>query len=92
MLRLLLQGACFLSSMAQRTRSVTGRLLLRAWIEPAHEVPLRVVISRHDEQDEVLEEQAFTDAASAAACVRTWLTGFLRRWERGERPDAGREE
>ena len=42
---------------------MTGRLLLRAWIEPAHEVPLRVVISRHDEQDEVLEEQAFTDDA-----------------------------
>lgn len=66
--------------------------MLRAWIEPAHERPLRVVISRHDEQGEVVEEQAFTDARTAAACVRTWLFAFIRRWERGERPDGHREE
>ncbi|MGE3856293.1 MAG: hypothetical protein AB7G21_04970 [Dehalococcoidia bacterium] len=78
--------------MAPRTRSITGRLLLRAWIEPAHERPLRVVISRHDEQGEVVEEQAFTDVRTASACVRTWLSAFVRRWERGEQPDGHREE
>jgi hypothetical protein len=78
--------------MAPRTRTLTGRLLLRAWIEPAHDVPLRVVISRHDEQGEVVEEQAFTDVGSAAACVRTWLLAFIRRWERGERQDGHWEE
>jgi len=53
---------------------------------------LRVVISRHDEQGEVVEEQAFTDVRMASACVRTWLVAFVRRWERGEQPDGHREE
>jgi hypothetical protein len=75
-----------------QTRSLTDRLLLRAWIEPAHDQPLRVVISHRDAQGEVVEEQAFTDPVSAAACVRAWLTGFIRRWESGERPEGRGEE
>jgi hypothetical protein len=74
--------------MPQRSRSLTDRLLVRAWIEPAHERPLRVVI-RHRGDEAVEEEQAFADPVSAAAFVRAWLMGLLSRWEGGESSGAG---
>lgn len=79
-----------LRAMPHRSRSLTDRLLVRAWIEPHHERPLRVVI-RHRSDEAVEEEQAFVDATSAAAFVRAWLMGLLRRWESGERPEGDTE-
>lgn len=78
--------------MAQRSRGLTDRLLLRAWIEPAHERPLRVVILHRNERGGTKEEQTFADADSASAFVRTWLLRLERRWESGERPHGRREE
>ena len=60
--------------------------MIRAWVEPDHERQLRVVI-RHPspDTDESDTEQVFFDADRAAAFVRVWLVGLLRRWEGGER-------
>ena len=61
-------------------------VLVRAWIEPDHHEPLRVVIRRVGvDAGEPEPEQAFADADGAAAFVRLWLTGLMRRWEAGER-------
>ena len=61
-------------------------VLVRAWIEPYHHEPLRVVIKRvGGNAGEPEPEQAFADAESAAAFVRLWLTGLMHRWETGER-------
>ncbi|MEX2230299.1 MAG: hypothetical protein WEB13_11755 [Dehalococcoidia bacterium] len=76
--------------MVQRSRSLTDRLLLRAWIEPDHEHPLRVQIRHRSDPEAVEEEQAFADAASAATFVKVWLTGLVYRWEQGERSRSGR--
>lgn len=71
--------------MTQRSRSLTDFLLLRAWVEPDGDRPLRVVIRRRGmAPSDVGDEQAFSDAESASACVRSWLLGVVRRWEGGE--------
>lgn len=75
--------------MIHRSRSLTDFLLLRAWIEPDHEHPLRVLIrQRGREPHGVQHEQAFADEENAAAYVHHWLSGLVERWESGER--AGR--
>jgi len=67
-------------------RSLTDFLLVRARVEPGHEHPLRVLIHRRGmDRADVGTEQGFADADSAAACVRSWLNGVVRRWEGGER-------
>ncbi len=72
--------------MTQRARSLTDFLVLRAWVEPDGERPLRVVVRRRGmAPTDIGDEQAFADAESAAACVRSWLLGVVRRWEGGER-------
>ncbi len=72
--------------MTHRSRSLTDFLLLRAWVEPDGERPLRVVVRRRGmAPTDIGDEQAFADAESAAACVRSWLVGVVRRWEGGER-------
>lgn len=76
--------------MSHRPRSLTDRLLLRAWIEPDHERPLRVLIRRHHERDGSEQEQAFADAEGVSTFVRGWLQGLVRRWEEGEEPHAAR--
>jgi len=80
--------------MSERFRTLTEFLLVRARIEPGHEHPLRVLIRRRGmaPTDEG-EEQMFADADSAAAYVRSWLNGVVRRWEGGERswPDQDAE-
>lgn len=78
--------------MDHRSRGLTDRLLVRAWIEPAHEQPLRVVILHRNEQADEDEERWFADAESASAFVRAWLLGLQRRWDSGERPYGRREE
>lgn len=83
--------------MVHRSRSLTEFLSLRAWIEPDHERPLRVVIRRRGmAPSDIGDEQAFADADSASAFIRTWLNGLVRRWEGGERswptPEADDEE
>jgi len=72
--------------MTHRSRSLMEWVLVRAWIEPDHHDPLRVVIKRvGGDAGEPEPEQAFADAEGAAAFVRLWLTGLMRRWEAGER-------
>jgi len=72
--------------MSQRTRSLVDWLLLRAWVEPDHERPLRVVVKHPGASSaDTEDEQAFADADGAASFVRGWLQGVLRRWESGER-------
>ena len=72
--------------MTHRSRSLVEWVLVRAWIEPDHRQPLRVVIRRVGvDTDEPEPEQAFADAASAASFVRLWLSGLTHRWEAGER-------
>lgn len=70
-----------------RARSLTDRLLVRAWIEPGHDLPLRVVVRHLRGEEPQEEEQAFTDAGRAAAFVRTWLQGLVRRSETGDVQD-----
>ena len=72
--------------MPRHSRTLVDWLLIRAWVEPDHEQRLRVVI-RHPSADggESDTEQVFLDADRAAAFVRVWLVGLLRRWEGGER-------
>lgn len=71
--------------------SLVDWVLVRAWIEPDHTKPLRVVIRRPNaavgDQDSV---QAFADAEGAASFLRLWLTGLTRRWEAGERSGLAR--
>lgn len=74
--------------MTQRARSLVDWVLVRAWIEPDHAQPLRVVIRRRGERpSEPGAEQAFADAEGAASFLRVWLAGLTRRWESGERGD-----
>ncbi len=71
--------------------SLVDWVLVRAWIEPDHSTPLRVVIRRPNaELDEPESEQAFADADGAASFLRLWLTGLTRRWEAGERSHLSR--
>ncbi|RJQ12111.1 MAG: hypothetical protein C4558_02385 [Dehalococcoidia bacterium] len=66
--------------------SLVDWVLVRAWIEPDHTKPLRVVIRRPNaDMDEPESEQAFADADGAASFLRLWLTGLTRRWDAGER-------
>ena len=77
--------------MAQRSRSLVDWLLLRAWVEPDHEHPLRVVVKHPDDPSgESEREEAFADADGAASFVRGWLQNLVRRWEAGERTTAQR--
>jgi hypothetical protein len=87
--------------MSHRSRTLVDWLLIRAWIEPDHERPLRVLIRRRDSTAADGEtEQLFGDAEGAASFLRLWLMGLVRRWEGGERftperrwgPDAGQDE
>lgn len=72
--------------MVHRNRSLADFLLIRARLEPGHERPLRVFIRRRGmEPSDIGDEQAFADAEGAAAFVRAWLQGLVRRWDRGER-------
>lgn len=72
--------------MTHRSRSLVELVLVRAWIEPDHHDPLRVVIKRVGvDAGEPEPEQAFADAEGAASFVRLWLTGLTHRWEAGER-------
>lgn len=75
--------------MPHRPRSLTDRLLLRAWIEPDHEQPLRVLIRHQRGVERTEEERAFADADRASSFVREWLLGLVRRWEGGEQPHGG---
>lgn len=66
--------------------SLVDWVLVRAWIEPDHTKPLRVVIRRPNaDADEPESEQVFADADGAASFLRLWLTGLTRRWDAGER-------
>ena len=87
--------------MSQRSRSLVDWLLLRAWVEPDHEQPLRVVVKHPDDPSGApVPEEAFADADGAASFVRGWLQNLLHRWEAGERatpqrrwgPDDGDDE
>lgn len=71
---------------SERARSLVDWLLLRAWVEPDHEQPLRVVVKHpHDASGEPVSEDAFADADRAASFVHDWLLNVVRRWEAGER-------
>ena len=75
--------------MSQRARSLVDWLLLRAWVEPDHEQPLRVVVKHPDDPaGEPVPEEAFADADGAASFVRGWLQNLVSRWEAGERSAA----
>lgn len=72
--------------MSHRSRSLVDWLLLRAWVEPDHEQPLRVVMKHPDDPSgQPVPEEAFADAEGAASFVRGWLQTLVRRWEAGER-------
>jgi len=71
---------------SERARSLVDWLLLRAWVEPDHEQPLRVVVKHPDgASGEPAPEEAFADADRAASFVHNWLLNVVRRWEAGER-------
>lgn len=72
--------------MAKDSQYLVDWLLLRARIEPGHELPLRVFMKHPDgPTGEPVPEEAFADADRAASFVRGWLQNFVRRWEAGER-------
>lgn len=72
--------------MSQRSRSLVDWLLLRAWVEPDHDQPLRVVVQHPDDPSgAAVPKEAFADADVAASSVRGWLQTLVRRCEAGER-------